>query len=78
MQMKEQIDKQKSGQFSVSPYRKVNQQNPKKSNQNVSFSAIDTIQRQDDSIDKLISLMNELHTKLNRRENTVQCKPKLY
>ena len=31
MQTKEQIDKQKSGQSSVSPFMKVNQQNPKRS-----------------------------------------------
>ena len=78
MQTKEQIDKQKSGQSSVSPFMKVNQQNPKRSDKHVSFSAMETIQRQGDSIDKLTSLMNELRTKLNRRENTVQYKPKIY
>ena len=57
---------------------KVNQKNPKRSDKNLSFSMMETIQRQGDSIDKLTSLMNELNTKLNRRENTVQYKPKIY
>ena len=68
MLTKEQIDKQKSGQSSVSPFMKVNQQSPKKSSKNVSFSAMETIQKQGDSIDKLTSFMNELSTKLDRRE----------
>ena len=55
---KEQIDKKKIGQPSVSPLMKVNQQNLKK-NKSVSFSTIKTIQKQGDSIDKLTSLMNE-------------------
>ena len=78
MQTKEQIDKQKSGQASVSPFMKNNQQNHKRSDKNVSFSAMETIQKQGDSIDKLTSLMNELSTKLDRRENSGQYKPKIY
>ena len=75
---KEQIDKQKSGQPSVSPFMKVNQQNPKKSSKSVSFSSMETIQKQGDSIDKLTSLMNELSSKLDRKENTAQCKPRIH
>ena len=78
MLTKEQIDKQKSGQSSVSPFMNVNQQSPKKSSKNVSFSAMETIQKQGDSIDKLTSLMNELSTKLDKRENTAQYKPRIY
>ena len=78
MQTKEQIDKQRSGQSSVSPFMKANQQNSKKSDKSVSFDAMKTIQRQGDSIDKLTSLLNELSTKLDRRENAVQYKPKIY
>ena len=74
--MKEQIDKQKSGQSSVSPFMKVSQQNSKKSEKSVTFGAMETIQRQGDSIDKLASLMNELSTELDRREN--QYEPKIY
>ena len=57
---------------------KVNQQNPKRSNKNVSFSTMETIQRQGYSIDKLTSLMNEESTKLYRKESTVQYKPKIF
>ena len=39
MPAKEQIDKQKSGQSSASPFMKVNQKNAKK-NKSVSFNAI--------------------------------------
>ena len=52
MVTKEQIDKQKTGQPSVSPFMKVNQQNPKK-NTSVSFRMMETIQKQGDSIDNV-------------------------
>ena len=78
MLTKEQIDKQKSEQSSISPFMKVNQQNPKRSSKNISFSTMETIQKKGDSIDKLTSLMNELSTKLDRRENSAQYKPRIY
>ena len=70
MLTKQQIYKQKSGQTSVSPFMRVNQQNHQKSNKSISFGAMETIQKQGDSIDKLTSLMNELSGKLDRKENT--------
>ena len=76
MLMKEQIDKQKSGQSSASSFMKASQQNSKKSEKGIIFGAMETIQRQGDSIDKLASLINELNTKLDRREN--QYKLKIY
>ena len=78
MLTKEQIDKQKPGQPSVSSFMKVNQQNPKKNSKSVSFSAMETIQKQGDSIDKLTSLMNKLSRKLDRKENTAQYKPRIH
>ena len=57
---------------------KVNQQNPKKSSKSVSFSMIQTFQKQGDSIDKLTSLMNEISSKLDRKENTAQYKPRIH
>ena len=78
MLTKEQIDKQKSGQSSASPYMKVNHQSPKKNSKSVSFSVIETIQKQGDSIDKLTSLMNELSSKLDRKERTAQYKPRIH
>ena len=77
MLSKEQIDKQKTGKPSVSPFMKVNQHNPKK-NKSVSFSTIETIQKQGDSIDKLTSLMNELSSKLDRKDNSAQYKPRIH
>ena len=71
MLSKEQIDKQKTGQPLVNPFMKINQQNPKK-NKSVSFSMMKPIQKQGDSIDKLTSLMNELSSKLDRKENSAQ------
>ena len=70
MLTKEKIDKQKTGQPSVSPFLKVSQQNPKK-NKSVSFSMMETIQKQGDHIDKLTSLMNELSSKLDRTQPNI-------
>ena len=68
MLMKEQVDGHKSGQAASSPFMKVNQQNSKK--KGVTFNAMETIQKQRDSIDKLTSLMNELSSKLDRKNNS--------
>ena len=65
MLTKEQIDGHKSGQATSSPFMKVNQQNSKK--KGVTFNAMETIQKQGDSIDKLTSLMNELSSKLDKK-----------
>ena len=73
MLTKEQIDKQKTGQPSVSPFLKVNQQNPKKT-KSISFSTMETIQKQGDSIDMLTSLKNELSSKLDRKDNSAKYK----
>ena len=50
MLTKVQIDGHKSGLSAASPFMKVNQQNPKR--KVVTFNAIETIQKQGDSIDK--------------------------
>ena len=76
MLTKEQIDGCKSGQSAASPFMKVNQQNPKR--KGVTFNAIETIQKQGDSIDKLTSLMNELSSKLDRKDNSTQYKPRIH
>ena len=76
MLTKEQIDGHKSGQAASSPFMKVNQQNSKK--KGVTFNAMETIQKQGDSIDKLTSLMNELSSKLDRKDNSTQYKPRIH
>ena len=73
---KEQIDGCKSGQAASSLFMKVNQQNSKK--KSVTFNAMEAIQKQRDSIDKLTSLMNELSSKLDRKDNASQYKPKIH
>ena len=74
--MKEQIDKQRTGQSSVSPFMKASQQNPKKNEKGVTFGAMETIKRHGNSIDKLTSFMNKLDMKLDRRE--AQYRPKIF
>ena len=76
MLTKEQIDGHKSGQAASSPFKKVKQQNSKK--RGITFNAMETIQKQGDSIDKLTSLMNELSSKLDRKDNSSQCKPRIH
>ena len=71
MLTKEQIDKQKSGQLLVSPFMKVNPQNPRKSSKSISFIVMETIQKQGNSIDKLTLLMNELSNKLDRKHSPI-------
>ena len=73
---KEQIDGCKSGQAASSPFMKVNQQNSKK--RGVTFNAMETIQKQGDCIDKLTSLINELNSNLDRKDNSSQYKPRIH
>ena len=66
---KEKIDKQRTGQSSTSPFMKASQGNSKtNSEKGVSFDALETIERNSDSIDQLTSLVNRMDMKLDRRE----------
>ena len=57
---KENIDKQKAGQSSASPFMKASQENAwKNSKKGVSFGALETIDRHSDSMDKLASLVSK-------------------
>ena len=74
---KEKIDKQTTGHSSVSPFMKASQENSKKNcEKGVSFVALETIERNSDSIGKLTSLVNKLDMKLDRRET--QYRPRIY
>ena len=74
---KDKIDKQRSGQSVASPFMKVSQENAKKScKQGLSFGALETIERNSDSIDKLTSLVSKFDMKLDRKEN--QYRPIVY
>ena len=75
---KEQMDK-KTGQSTTSPFMQVNQGSSKskdKSEKKVSFSAVETMQRATDSIERLASLMDKMDIKLDRRED--QYRPRVY
>ena len=78
---KEQMDK-KSGQATTSPFMQTSQENSKskskaeKNEKKVSFSAVETIERTTDSIERLASLMDKMDTKLDRRED--QYRPRIY
>ena len=74
---KEKLDKQKAGQSSTSPFMKASKENAKNNNEkDVSFNALETIDRHSDSIDQLASLVSKLDMKLDKQET--QYKPKTY
>ena len=67
--MKEQIDKQKSGQSSVSPFMKASKVNTKtNSEKGVSFEALETIDRHSYSIERLASMVSKLDMRLEKKE----------
>ena len=76
MLTKEQMDAHKAGQTNSCPFMKVSPQNSKK--KGVTFNAIETIQKQGDSTDKLTSLMNELNSNMDKRGNPPQYKPRIH
>ena len=75
---KEQMDK-RTGQSSASLFMQINQGSSKtqdKTENKVSFSAIESMNRTTDSIERLTSLMDRMDTKLFRRED--QYRPRVY
>ena len=75
---KEQIDK-KAGQSSTNPFMQISQsisKNKDKTEKNVSFSAVEAMERTTDSIERLASLMDRMDTKLDRRQD--QYRPRVY
>ena len=75
MLTKEKIDTLRTTQSSASPFMKVSQERKKNCENGVSFDALVTIERNSDSIDKLISLVNRMNMKMDRRET--QYRPRL-
>ena len=62
MLTKEKIDKQKTGQASSTPFMRVsdgNQSSSRTSKRGVTFDAMDAIERNSNSIDKLTSLVSK-------------------
>ena len=72
---KEKIDKQRTGQSS-SPFIKASQESKKNCEKGVSFGALETIERNSDSIDKLTSLVNKMNMKMDKGET--QYRPRIY
>ena len=75
---KEQMDK-KAGQSSASPFMQISQSSSKnrdKAEKNISFSAVEAMERTTDNIERLASLMDRMDTKLDRRED--QYRPRVY
>ena len=76
--IKEKIDRQKTGQTSSTPFMWVsdNQSAIRTSKRGVTFDAMETIERNSDSIDKLILLVSKMNMKMDKRE--APYKPKIY
>ena len=77
--IKEKIDGQKTGQSSATPFMRVNdcgQSTDKSGKRGVTFDAMETLERQNDSIDKLTSLVSKMNVKIDRKETPY--KPRVY
>ena len=70
--IKEKIDRQKTDQFSTTPFMRVNdcsQFYDIMGKKGVTFDAMETFERQCDSIDKLSSLVSKMNVKMDTNES---------
>ena len=77
--IKEKIDRQKTGLSSATPFMRVNdcgQSADKSSKRGVSFDVMETLERQNDRVDKLTSLVSKMNVKMDRKETPY--KPRVY
>ena len=77
--IKEKIDRQKTGQSSTTPFMGAsdnNQSSNRMSKRGVMFDAMETIERNRDSIDNLTLLVSKMNVKMDKRET--QYKPRIY
>ena len=78
--MKEKIDRQLSGQSATTPFMKVSDVYKssvgKTSKKAVSFNALETIERTNDSIDTLASLVGKMKVQMDKYD--AQYKPQVY
>ena len=75
--IKEKIDGQKTGQSSTTPFMKVNDCNQsyeKSGKKSVTFDALETLERQCDSIDRLTSLVSKINVKVDKKETPTNLK----
>ena len=77
---KEKIDRQLSGQSTTAPFMKVSDADKssvgKTSKKVVSYIALQTIKRTNDSVGKLASLVSKMKVQMDRHD--VQYKPQVY
>ena len=77
---KGEIDRQLSGQSATTPIMKISDAYKsfvgKTSKMAVSFNALETIKRTNDSIDKLASLVSKMKVQMNKHD--AQYKPQVY
>ena len=76
---KEKIDRQMSRESSTTPFMKLSNSHKssfKDSKKVVTFDALETIERNSGSIDKLTSLVSKMNTKMDKHE--IQDKPQVY
>ena len=77
---KEKIDRQMSGQSSTMPFMRMNNENnyPTKGSckKGITFDALETIEKNNDCIDKLTSLVSKMNMKIYKHE--AQYKPQVY
>ena len=69
--IKEKIDRQKTGQSSTTPFMQVSdsiQSSIRARKRGVTFDAMETIERNSDSIDKLTLLVSKMNMKMDKRE----------
>ena len=77
--IKEKIDRQKTGQSSTTPFMRVSdcsQSYDKMGKKGMAFDAMETLERQYDSIDKLSSLVSKMNVKMDRK--VTADKPRVY
>ena len=77
--IKEKNDRQKTGQTSTTPFMQVadnNQSSSRTSKRGVTLDAMETIERNSDSIDRLTLLVSKMNVKMNKRE--APYKPRVY
>ena len=77
---KEKIDRQMSGKSSTTPFMKASTENNyssmKSCKKGVTLDAMETIERNSDSIDKLTPLVSKMNMKMDKQE--MQYKPLVY
>ena len=73
--IKEKSNRQKTGQSSTTPFMWVsdsNQSSIRASKRGVTFDAMDTIERNIDSIDKVTSLVSKMNMKIDQKRGPIQ------